>query len=90
MITSIIQALFENKLQPNMSDQEKKRQWIYDFLNAKLMFLCLSFTKQRKDFTWKSFLRKSWELNEKRKEGLLTPLAMAIKKDPHNANKKAR
>ena len=37
MITSIIQALFEIKIHPNMSDQEKKRQRIYDLLNAETM-----------------------------------------------------
>ena len=31
MISSIIQALFWIKIQPNMSEQEKK-QWIYDLL----------------------------------------------------------
>ena len=43
MISSIIQVLFKIKIQPNISDQEKKRQWIYDLLNAesKLKFLCL-------------------------------------------------
>ena len=35
MIRSIIQALFFFiKIQPNMSDQEKKWQRIYDLLNA--------------------------------------------------------
>ena len=33
MISSIIQTLFI-KIQPNMSEQEKKRQRIYYFLNA--------------------------------------------------------
>ena len=32
----MIQALFKKiKIQPNMSEQEKKRQNIYDLLNAK-------------------------------------------------------
>ena len=35
MISSIIQALFlKIKIQPNMSEQELKRQRIYDLLNA--------------------------------------------------------
>ena len=34
MISSIIQALFKIKIQPNMSEQENKRQRIYDLLNA--------------------------------------------------------
>ena len=50
MISSIIQAPFEIEIQPNMSEQEKKRQRIYDLLNAetKLKYLCLPYTKQRK------------------------------------------
>ena len=34
MISSIIQTLFFIKIQPNMIEQEKKWQRIYDFLNA--------------------------------------------------------
>ena len=51
MISSYIQALFI-KIQPNMSEQEKKQQRIYDLLNTKtkLKFLCLPYTKQRKKF----------------------------------------
>ena len=30
----IIQALIKLKIQPNMSGEEKKRQWIYEFLKA--------------------------------------------------------
>ena len=33
MISSIIQAFFKMKIPSNMSDQEKKRQRIYDLLN---------------------------------------------------------
>ena len=39
MISSIIQIIFE--IQPNMSEQEKNRQRIYDLLNAQ--------TKQKKN-----------------------------------------
>ena len=35
MISSIIQALFLIKIQPNMSKQEKKQQRIYDLHNTK-------------------------------------------------------
>ena len=44
-----------------MSKQEKKRQRIYDLLDAetKLKFLCLLYKKQRKTFPEKSFLRES-------------------------------
>ena len=51
MISSIIQAFFFFiKIQPNISEQEKKQQIIYDLLNAetKPKFLCLPYTKQRK------------------------------------------
>ena len=34
MISSIIQALFHKKIQPNKSEEEKKRQRIYDLPNA--------------------------------------------------------
>ena len=39
------------EIQPNLDEQEKKRQRIYDLLNAetKLTFLCLPYTKQRKN-----------------------------------------
>ena len=52
MISSIIRALFKIKIQSNMSEQEKKSQRIYDLLNAKTKpkFLCLPYTKQRKNF----------------------------------------
>ena len=74
---------------------------IYDFFDAetksKFFRNNWSFfvTKQRNFLKKKkSFLRKSGELrrlNKKRKEGFLTALvATAIKKDPHNVNKKAR
>ena len=33
MVSSIIQGIF-NKIQPNMSEQEKKRQRIYDLRDA--------------------------------------------------------
>ena len=48
MISSI-QALKKIKIQPNMSEQEKKRQRIFGFLNTetKPTFLCLPYTKQR-------------------------------------------
>ena len=44
-----------------MSEQENKRQRIYDLLNAetKSKFLCLPYTKQKKNIYRKnSFLRK--------------------------------
>ena len=34
MISSIIQALFKIKIQPHMSEQEKKCQRIYDLFNT--------------------------------------------------------
>ena len=74
-----------------MSEQEKKRKRIYDLLNAKtrLKFLCLPYTKQRKELIGKEFLRKRM-IEQKRKEGFLSALATVIKKACHNVNKKAR
>ena len=43
MISSIIQALFKKiKIQPNMSEQEKTWQRVYDLLNAKTKSVFLS------------------------------------------------
>ena len=61
MISSNIQAILKIKILPNMSEKEKKRQRIYDLLNAetKPKIFCLSYTMQRKSFTEKEFfLRK--------------------------------
>ena len=55
MISSIIQALFFIKIQPNMNEQEKKQQRIYDLFNTKTKpkFLLLPWTKQKKIFLQK-------------------------------------
>ena len=68
------------KIQPNMSEKEKKRQIIYDLLNAEPNFLCRPYTKQRKKYTAKEFFNwkggvKDWIKNERS----LTVLATAIK-----------
>ena len=73
MISSIIETPFLIKIQPSMSEQEKKRQRIYDLLNAetKPNFLCLPYTKKRIFFFFlpkKSFLRV-WRTEQKQKEG---------------------
>ena len=62
-----------------MSEQEKKRQKIYDLLNTetKPTFLCLPYTKQRK-FFYRN--RVFFSLNKKPKEGFITFLAMVITK----------
>ena len=86
-MSSIIQALFFLiEIQLNMCEQKKKRQRIYDLLNAKTKpkFICLTYTKQKKNFyRKKSFLRKrrSGRSNKKREEIFSTALATA-KKDP--------
>ena len=56
MNSSIIQALFP----PDMSEQEKKGQRMYDLLNAEtnLKFLYLLYTKQRKFFTEKELFKE--------------------------------
>ena len=76
-----------------MSEQEKKQQRIYDLLNTetKPKFLCLLYTKQRKDILLKnSFLRK-WRIEKKKKkkkQGFLTALTTAIKKNPTTSIRK--
>ena len=47
MISSITQAPFEIKIQPNMNKKEKKQQRISDLLNAerKAKFLCQLYSK---------------------------------------------
>ena len=51
-----------------MSEQEKKQQRIYDFLDAetKLKFLCLPYTKQRKKIYRKSGSEGLNKKNEKK------------------------
>ena len=55
------------KIQPNMSEREKKWERIYDLLNAetKPKFLCLSYAKQRKNFLGKGWV-EDWTKNEKK------------------------
>ena len=71
-----------------MSEQEKKRQRIYDLLNAetKPKFVCPPYTKHRKKLQKKSFLRKRvcGGLNKRRKE------RYDDLEGPYNVNKKAR
>ena len=82
-----------------MSGQEKKRQRIYDLLNAEARpkFLCLPYTKQSFFvffffffFTEKQFFKEKgeWRIKQKRKEGFLTVLTTAIKKEPITSIKK--
>ena len=83
-----------------MSEQEKKRQRIYELLNAEtkpkkiseIIGVSLSTVyKAKKNFSQKkSFLRKSGSggLNKKRKESFLTALATAIKRDPTTSIRK--
>ena len=60
MISSIIQAHFKIKIQPNMSEQEYIRQRVHDLLNAvtKPNYLCQPYTKQRKKKYRKSAFQK--------------------------------
>ena len=52
-----------------MSEQEKKRQRIYDLLNAetKPMFLCLLYTRQRKKNAAKELFKEKekWKIKQK-------------------------
>ena len=91
MITSIIQALFLIKVQPNMSEQEKKWQRIYDLLNSKnqaWVSLSTIYKAKKKSLQKKIFLRKSGSggLN-KNKKVFLIALAIAIK-DPTTSIRK--
>ena len=54
MISSNIQALFKIEIQPNMSEQDKKRRRIDEFVY-------LQYTKKIIFFLKKSILRKRWE-----------------------------
>ena len=57
-----------------MSEQEKKRQRIYNLLNTvtKPKFLCLLYRKQRIFFAEKEIFKekKEWEIKQKRKRRL--------------------
>ena len=76
------------KIQPNMSEQEKKRQRIYDFLYVKTKpkFLCPPHTKQRR----KKIPEKEWRIDQKTKRRLFNGSRYGYSERPHNANKKAR
>ena len=74
-----------------MSEQEKKRQRIYDLLNTKTnpKFLCLPYTKQRKIFSEKELFKEKgkWMIDKKMKKGFLTALTTVIK-DPTTSIRK--
>ena len=73
-----------------MSEQEKKRQGIYDLLNAetKPNFLCLSYTKQRKkNLLKKSFLRKGRVEGWTKTRRLFNCCHNSDLEEPHNVNK---
>ena len=70
MISSIIQAPLKNNIQPNISEQEKKRKRIYDLLNAKVS---LSTVYKVNIFQEKEIFKEKWgsgRLNKKTKTGL--------------------
>ena len=77
-----------------MSDQEKKRQRIYDLLNAetKKKFLCLPYTNLRRKIYRKSFLRKKGNvgLNKNEKKAFQLLSLRRLRRNPHNINKKVR
>ena len=54
-------------------------------------FFVYRIQSKEKDFTGKEFLQEkgNWRIEQKQKEGFLTALITAIKKDPHNINKRA-
>ena len=81
------------KIQPNMSEQEKKQQRIYDLLNAetKPKFLYQSYTKQRKIFSEKELFKEKgeWRSEQKMKRRLFNCSRYGNLEGPHNVNKKA-
>ena len=91
MFTSIIQAIFFSNSVKNKRGK-KKRQRFYDLLNAEASGSFFVYSIQSKELFLlkKSFLRKrgSGRLNKKRKEGFLTALTTAIKKDPTTSIRK--
>ena len=77
------------KIQPNMSEQEKKWQRIYDLLNTetkkKVSLSTLYKAKKKKKKIQKKELFNEmgeWGIEQKWKEGFLTALASSIKKEP--------
>ena len=77
MISSI--TFLKIKIQSYMSDQEKKRQRIYDLLSAetKANFLCLPYTKQiKRSFTEREVFKAkgSWRIEQKMKRRLFAAL----------------
>ena len=76
-----------------MCEQEKKRQRIYDLLDAdiKPKFLCLPYTMQRKKITEKELFKekRGWRIELKTKRKLFN-CSRYCDKDPPQVNKKAR
>ena len=88
MISSIIQGLSFINIQPNMSEQEKKR-WIYDLLFAenKPKFFVYSIQSKDKKSIFKE--KREYRIEQKtKKKGFLTALVTAIKKDPTTSRRK--
>ena len=78
-----------------MSEQEKKRQRIYDSLNSetKPNYFCVPYTKQRKLFfhTGKKLFKEKggWKIEQKTKKRLFNfSLATMIKKRPTTSVRK--
>ena len=77
-----------------MSEQEKKRQRIYDLLHAKTKpkFLCLPYTKhskKKKNYRKKLYKETGeWMIEKKERKGFLIALAWTIKKDPTRSIRK--
>ena len=84
-----------------MSEQEKKRQIIYDLLKAetKPKFLCLLYTKQRHFFLTEKELfeeKKEWRIEKKKNKKKKTERRVVFNcsrygdyEGPHNVNRKA-
>ena len=70
------------KIQPYLSEQEKKRQRIYDLFNAEPSQSSTLFRVKKKITEKELFMEwRRRRLNKHGKGGFLTALAMVIKKD---------
>ena len=81
----LLSTFYIIKIQSNKSEQRRKRERIYDLLNAenKSNILCRRYTKQRKIFYRnRAFKGKGMVDWSKTKKGFLSSLASLIKKDP--------
>ena len=101
MISSIISStFFRIRIQPNMSEQEKKRQRIYDLLytESKPKFLVYHIQSKQLSFFFLFFFftekylffrkKGKWRIEQKKKKSLFNWSRYTDYERPHNVNKK--